>query len=249
MRWRHEAVLDRVAIELAEAAFAQTHQHIVRKAYRRFWGVPMTRTDSPQSEPRIDDLIAGRRTFVWSMPDRSFQASVEPAPAGLLPGAFNPLHDGHLELCAASTAYLRGRVRFELSIFNVDKPPLDWPAIEFRRRQFQQPIVLTAAPRFVEKAAVFPGTTFVVGVDTLERIVAPSYYADSYSALRSALTAIRDHGCRFLVAGRRMRDTFVTLADIALPVGFEDLFEELPARCFRSDISSTELRNRSTSSV
>ena len=57
-----------------------------------------------------------------------------------------------------------------------------------------------------------------------------------------ALKSIRTNGCRFLVAGRVEKGVFRTLADIAIPDDFRDLFVELPERAFRVDLSSTEIR-------
>ena len=38
------------------------------------------------------------------------------------------------------------------------------------------------------------------------------------------------------------RGRLLSVADIALPAGLEDLFEELPEEAFRLDISSSEIR-------
>ncbi|MSR56353.1 MAG: hypothetical protein EXS05_01605 [Planctomycetaceae bacterium] len=167
-------------------------------------------------------------------------------PGGVLCGAFNPLHFGHQELRAAAERQLAGPVAYEMSLHNVDKPPLDYLTIERRRMQFtEQPLALTAAPTFAEKALALPGMTFVVGVDTAERIVAPRYYHDSEPAMHDALSQIRSQRCRFLVAGRKQGDRFITLGDISLPSGFADLFAEIPPQAFRADVSSTELRAKS----
>ena len=193
----------------------------------------------------LEDLRLGRRPAVWSMPDGTTRSELHCKPVGILSGAFNPLHAGHVELCRVAASFLDGDVFFELSIVNVDKPPLDAATIEHRRRQFPEPVLLTAAPRFVEKTAIVRNTIFVVGVDTLERIVQPRYYEADGSSLHSALASIRNHGCRFLVAGRKLhRKEFVTLSDSRIPRGFEDLFEELPESLFSSALSSTELRGR-----
>lgn len=164
-------------------------------------------------------------------------------PTGLLCGAFHPLHFGHQELRRVAERKLGGPVYYEMSIRNVDKPPLDFLSIERRRAQFtDHPLALTAAPTFAEKAVVLPGVMFVVGVDTAERIVEPRYYGGSDVEMRAALATIRDAGCRFLVAGRKAGERFETLADIALPAEFANLFAALPADEFRADVSSTELR-------
>jgi hypothetical protein len=41
------------------------------------------------------------------------------------------------------------------------------------------PVVVTSAPLFVNKAALFPRSLFVVGADTAARLVLPKYYGDS----------------------------------------------------------------------
>jgi hypothetical protein len=164
-------------------------------------------------------------------------------PIGLLSGAFNPLHDGHRELRAVAEAILGGSVGYEISVTNVDKPPLDFITLARRRAQFtEHPVALTNAPTFAEKAAVLPGTTFVVGADTAERIVQPKYYGHDLAAMARALASIRKQGCRFLVAGRAAGGRFVTLADLAIPPEFADLFTAIPADQFRNDVSSTALR-------
>ena len=54
---------------------------------------------------------------------------------------------------------------FELSAFNVDKPPLPVNVILERINQFsgKYSVVATNAPTFIQKARLFPGATFVVG--------------------------------------------------------------------------------------
>ena len=77
--------------------------------------------------------------------------------------------------------------------------------------------VADSAPTFVEKAAIFPGATFIVGADTLARIAEPRYYGNDREACAKALEAIAAAGCRFLVFGRRTQKRFESLADLALP--------------------------------
>jgi nicotinamide mononucleotide (NMN) deamidase PncC len=164
-------------------------------------------------------------------------------PTGLVCGAFHPLHFGHGQLREVAEQLLGGPVYYEMSIRNVDKPPLDFLSIERRRAQFVDvPLTLTAAPTFAEKAVVLPGVTFVVGVDTAERIVQPRYYGGREAARDAALRQIRAAGCRFLVAGRTVGHSFLTLEDVPVPREFADLFTAIPAETFRADVSSTELR-------
>ena len=163
---------------------------------------------------------------------------------GVMPGSFSPLHDGHRRLAGVASEMLGGPVMLEISVANVDKPPLD--EVEVRRRleplKGSWCVVLTKAPTFREKAALFPGCTFVIGWDTAVRLLDPQYHGGHEAGVLAALAAIRSVGCSFLVAGRLHDGAFRTLADVAVPKGYSDLFKAIPEERFRADISSTELR-------
>ena len=135
-------------------------------------------------------------------------------------------------------------VTFELSITNVDKPPLDFIEIADRLEQFAgERVLLTDAPHFVEKARIAPGCTFVVGVDTIVRIGESKYYDGDAARRDAAIAAIAAAGCRFLVFGRAVQGTFHTLSDVTLPDRLRTLCDEVPESDFREDITSTELRD------
>jgi nicotinamide mononucleotide (NMN) deamidase PncC len=192
----------------------------------------------------LSAFFNGRWPVLCVEPDGRMSATAA-RPAVLLPGSFNPVHAGHWGLAAVAARRVGGTAAFEMSVVNVDKPPL--PREEVRRRlgqvQWQAPLWLTRAPTFAEKAELFPGVVFAVGADTAVRIVQPRYYGDSEERMIAALAAIRERGCRFLVAGRRGADgRFQTLADIPLPAAAVGLFEAIPESAFHLDISSTQLR-------
>jgi hypothetical protein len=162
----------------------------------------------------------------------------------VFPGAFNPLHRGHRGMADLARQRFGMPVAFEISIVNVDKPPLDYTEMATRAQQFgpDEPLRFTRAPTFVEKARLFPGAAFVVGVDTMARLAEPRYYQNDPTSRDAALAEIASQGCRFLVFGRKTDGGFLALSDLSLPQTLRAICQEVPAAAFREDISSTALR-------
>jgi hypothetical protein len=135
-------------------------------------------------------------------------------------------------------------VEYEISIVNVDKPPLDYLEMCDRAEQFDpvEALWLTSAARFTEKAAIFPAATFVVGADTIARVGDPRYYDGDANQRDQAIASIAHAGCRFLVFGRVHDTVFQSLDDLAIPPALRAICDAVPADRFRQDISSTELR-------
>ena len=191
----------------------------------------------------IDLLVAGALDTVLVRADGTITANAKPDGA-VLSGSFDPLHVGHRELASIASETLTMPVTLEMSVSNVDKPPLTAPVIRERLEQFSgtYDAVLTKAPTFAEKAQVLPGTCFVIGYDTMVRLIDPAYYGGDERKVNNALTSIAQRGGRFLVAGRLDGGVFRTLSDVPAPDEFRDMFEALPENRFRRDISSTVLR-------
>lgn len=168
-----------------------------------------------------------------------------PAPRCLLPGSFNPIHEGHRRMLGLAAARFGDRGAFELAVRNPDKPPLSPEDAAARLSGFAagEAVWLTRAPTFPEKARIFPGATFAVGVDTMVRIAEPRYYGGA-EGLRNAISILG--ACRFLVFGRRTREGFETLDSISIPDSLRALCDGVPESDFRADISSTELRRART---
>lgn len=165
-------------------------------------------------------------------------------PRLLMPGAFNPIHEAHRQMAAYASARFGRPVAFELSIENVDKPPLDYVEIAERLDQLQpgERLWLTRAPTFLRKSELFPGATFIVGVDTIARVADPKY-AGSVAARDQAIATIAQRGCRFVVFGRASDpQRFEQLDDVALPPALRAICDAVPQSEFRMDISSTQLR-------
>ena len=162
----------------------------------------------------------------------------------LLPGAFNPLHDGHRQMLTIASRLTGLPGGYEMSVANVDKPFLDYQEIDRRLAQFEDPVWLTHLPTFIEKARHFPGARFVVGIDTLLRIADDAYYA-SESAMLQVFAEFAQLGTGFVVFGRDLQpDTFKVLDDVLhqLPTSLTDLCTGVDAATFRESISSTQLR-------
>ena len=174
--------------------------------------------------------------------DRANRCSPTDEFGAIFPGAFNPLHDGHRAILAMSAELLTCPVALEISIKNVDKPSLDYLTMRERLDQARPlPLVFTNAPTFEEKSVVFPGVTFIVGIDTLVRIQDPNYY-DSVRARDNAITSIKDRNNRFLVFGRKINHKFQTLDDINLLPELRSICAGVHESDFRLDISSSKLR-------
>lgn len=161
-------------------------------------------------------------------------------------GAFNPLHHGHLALAQTAADFLGQPVSFELPLVNADKAPLSVAEAQRRLAQFSGigPVLLSRAPLFNQKAQLYPHSWFVIGVDTAVRLVNTRFYNDDPAQMQVAFKEIRRAGCQFLVAGRLQDDRFLTLADVSVPAGYQELFTALPEEQFRVDVSSTEIRDQ-----
>jgi hypothetical protein len=199
----------------------------------------------------IEQLLAGELDRVTVQPDGQMMLSA-PQPVVLFPGSFNPVHEGHVSLARIAEELRQQPLAFEISVTNVDKPPLAGDTVKHRLRQFawKSPVELTRAPTFLEKSRLFRGTTFVVGADTAERLFGPKYYGDDEARMHDALEEIANSGSSFLVAVRvdasgRVR----TLSDIPVPRRYAEIFTEIPEHRFRLDASSSEIRARAATGL
>ena len=207
------------------------------------------RTDAPRAWQGLllGSTAAVRQTASASseLQNQAVEVAGSDNPRAIFPGAFNPLHAGHLRMAEIAAKRLGVPVEFELSIQNVDKPPLDYTEMRSRAAAFVEqrlPFWFTRAPTFEKKSELFPGATFIVGADTIERIGQAKYYGSSSDTAEEAIAKICKRGCRFLVFGRVRQGEFQSLGQLQLPKALRELCDDVPAAEFRDDISATQLR-------
>lgn len=218
-------------------------------------GVPVDWQTLPLAEPeRLERTTqtapAAWRGLLWGDVEVAGHPLPEPEgtraePRVIFPGAFNPRHVGHRRMAEIAKQISGAPIDHEISMVNVDKPPLDYIEMQRRLEQFgpEEQVWFTRAPRFIDKAALFPGATFVVGVDTIARLADPHYYEGKTEARDAAIGLLANQGCSFLVFGRRVEGQFRQLNDLNLPAALERLCRAVPEAQFREDVSSTELRH------
>ena len=163
-------------------------------------------------------------------------------PELVFPGSFNPLHPGHLGMAAYATRRFERQVVFEISVTNVDKPPLRAEELGQRLRQFSEATVwLTKAPTFAEKSSVFPGATFLLGADTVRRLTDIAYYRDEQHFAES-INQIVQANCRIVAFGRLCDGTFLSAEMLTAPPILMEIMDFVPEAEFRCDVSSAQLR-------
>jgi nicotinic acid mononucleotide adenylyltransferase/nicotinamide mononucleotide (NMN) deamidase PncC len=225
-------LLEGLASVSQDAAPAALLQGLLRRGEK----VSVERTAAP--EP-WQALLAGSRNAVVA-------AGTEAAPTGdqlIFPGSFDPLHDGHRLMVRIAEEIAERPLAYELSIANVDKPSLDYQEIESRASQFRgQPLWLTRAATFIEKLAIFPSSTFVMGADTFVRLAEPRYYGGSQEAADRAVRTIAENARGLIVFGRARDGVFEEPSTLPAPEPLRRIAYFVSQREFRIDISSTALR-------
>jgi len=167
----------------------------------------------------------------------------------VIPGSFNPLHDGHVALAEAVAQKFNLKssdIVFELSALNADKGLIEREEIEKRVKAINERgfgAMLTHRPFFYAKNEYLRNGYFVVGTDTYKRIIDTKYYDNSQDIMISKLAEFIRCENHLVVAPRVNSQTnqLETLKDFPIP---EILSNIHGLDDFRMDISSTELRQK-----
>ena len=168
--------------------------------------------------------------------------SPKDSPKLIFSGSFNPLHSGHTAMQRIAENFCQEKLYFEVPIQNADKPALSYYEIQKILKQFpDRNLILSNAATFVEKAKIFPGCTFVIGSDTLIRILDNKFYG-SKEDMNHAFKIFLSNKNSFLVFGRKVNESFLTLKQVNIPQDVQGIFTPVAEEDFRHDISSTELK-------
>ena len=126
-------------------------------------------------------------------------------PKLIFPGSFNPIHDGHRKMSKLAEDKVKEQAFFEICIQNVDKPPLSYHQIASTLSQFTSGNwLLTKAGKFSEKSKIFPEATFIIGADTLMRILDERFY-NSHKAMIEEFETFNENNTRFWFLGESLR--------------------------------------------
>ena len=158
---------------------------------------------------------------------------------------------------------------FELSLINADKPSIDPITVSDRLNRMLElqglpekwGVLLTRAPLFSEKLTCInecildtshgplPKVSFVIGSDTMLRIVDPKYYGHKHSTMVETIRSME--GVHFVVGGRLEQNKDISAPRRfveggkelqGLPEDIQDMFTIIQEKDFRVDISSSEIR-------
>ena len=244
----HGRIADRTEQEQVASRWALCH---IAKAFDVYFDAVLPSWAEEQNEEIVlndplDLLLSDAIDLVEMADTGAVSVDVERSGRLLYPGSFNPLHEGHCKLAAAASALSGRPVTLEISVQNVDKPPLERSDLNARMKGVcgRFTVCLTREPTFFGKAAHFDAPHFAIGCDTAVRLVDEKYYEGGVEGMEQSLESLRDRGVHFWVAGRSMEGTYRTLDDVAVPASVRSLFSSIPESAFRMDLSSTEIRAR-----
>ncbi len=156
----------------------------------------------------------------------------------LYPGSFNPPHEGHFGIAQALQEKRLEPARtlvFSITSNPPHKPEVTVAEMLQRAKMLKGHDVLFSSgdALFVDKIKKYPESDFIVGVDTLLRMLDPKYGVDPEDVGR----LIEDSGCTIWVVPRLIDGTIGNLTDVQLPS--RGHFISLD---YRKDISSSEIR-------
>ena len=160
-------------------------------------------------------------------------------PEFLFSGSRDPGAEAQRKICQYVQSSLGGSVEQEWSLEQVDQRVCGFPAVLDRLFGLlaRGPVWLTRQPTLAGKALLFPGATFVVGIETIIQLADPNSYPGPQSR-QQALETIGAAGCRLLVFSGRLQHAAPALGvtapgacqleDLVLPAELGQLCSPVP---------------------
>lgn len=160
-------------------------------------------------------------------------------------GSFDPCHKNHVFMAMCASKEYNAPVHFEISLTNVDKPPIDFISLsqrldslrKYKDEAFMGGVCLTNAPLFLQKADLFPNSTFIIGADTFNRLFDAKYYAGTVDT-PAILRHFKEKNVRFMVFHRKS-------VEMSIKPEVLDFCEIIPVDEYEDDgTSSREIRKK-----
>lgn len=158
----------------------------------------------------------------------------------LFPGAFNPPHEGHLGMASNCERQTGRKVTFAITYNPPHKDAITVADMLKRAKLLGGRDLLFTKddPLYIDKARAFPGASFLIGADAVERMYDAAWCEDPATLTRE----FDSLGTWFYVAERKGADRFIRFHDIVC----NPIYDGFPGQAIhgRWDISSTEVRLR-----
>jgi nicotinamide mononucleotide (NMN) deamidase PncC len=162
----------------------------------------------------------------------------------LMPGAYNPPHEGHIGVAEQVFKQFHRIPAYEITAEPPHKDALTVQQLLQRAKLLHggDRLFTRKEPFYLDKARVFPGVPLVLGADAVDRIMDPKWGLD-VSCMLKEFEAL---GTKLYVAGRLVDGKWMSGHDIIQKhrdaIGEHiEVFREIYGRW---DISSTEIRNK-----
>lgn len=214
-------LLDTLSILDEEYSTRTEYTDATELATQRFWARPMFLPSGQRLDPK--------------------EVKFDVDTYALMPGAFNPLHEGHLGLGSQVRSQWNKDVIFEVCTIHPIKPPLTVQQMLQRAKILQgHRTIFTQLPLYLDKARAYPGISLVVGADAMLRLLDPKW--GDPEKLFAEFTQLET---KFLIGSRVVDGKLITKDDIMKMIPLRYDFNSLNYYPIDGqwDISSTEIRN------
>jgi cytidylyltransferase-like protein len=175
------------------------------------------------SDQTLRALFLEHPFFDWGV-RRHQDLTLPPADVVLLPGAFNPIHQGHREMAIAVSKKTGKPVVYMISGDSPHKPRMTAQEMLARVAMFRRERLRNAIgeavlfghqdPLYIDKARRYPGASFAIGADAMIRMLDPSWGPEIAPMLRE----FGELGTTFYVFGRQIEDRYVGPADVVAQI-------------------------------